>query len=275
MSFIFSLSLSCSKTFIRIASSVIRFLIFSRLFVFESVASLVIFSTLENFANETQSSESSSSAEKKEFEIEKKNRFYFLFFCLHLHHFVDRKFIRFCFFRFWFKFCDFVWKIVCFSEFEEKRDRSNKRNKVFWWKDCHKKRCFESLWNEQFEFFVIKRFLCRNNQNRRKRREERNFFCFESFVIDFLFDYYQNCQKKSAKKKKKKCRLRRSINIEKIDQFRMKMMRIWFKMFLKKENCRDQRLARKKQRLSRRRLYNSDLRRQSHRYKLCRCYFVD
>ncbi len=60
-----------------------------------------------------------------------------------------------------------------------------------------------------------------------KKEKKRNSFCFESFVIDFLLDCYQNCQKKSAKKKKKKrCRLRRSINIEKVDQSRMKMMRV-------------------------------------------------
>jgi hypothetical protein len=46
-------------------------LILSRLSVSESVASFVISSILENFANETQSSESSSSAEKEESEIEK------------------------------------------------------------------------------------------------------------------------------------------------------------------------------------------------------------
>ncbi len=78
----------------------------------------------------------------------KKNRFYFLFFCLHFHQFVDRKSIRFCLFRLWFKFCDFVWEIVCFFEFEKERNRSNKRDRVSWWKDCYKKRCFESLWNE-------------------------------------------------------------------------------------------------------------------------------
>ncbi len=46
-------------------------LILSRLSVFEFVASFVVSSTLENFANETQSFESSSSAKKEESEIEK------------------------------------------------------------------------------------------------------------------------------------------------------------------------------------------------------------
>ncbi len=77
------------------------------------------------------------------------------------------------------------------------------------------------------------------------------------------------------KRKKKECFSKRSISIERIDQSRMKMMRVWLKKFLKKEKCRNQHFARKKQRLSRRRSYNSDFRRQFDRYKRCRCCFVD
>jgi hypothetical protein len=33
-----------------------------------------------------------------------------------------------------------------------------------------------------------------------KEKKKRSFFCFEFFVIDFLFDCYQNCQKKNVKK---------------------------------------------------------------------------
>jgi hypothetical protein len=52
-------------------------LIFFRLSVSEFVAFLVVSSTLENLANEIQSFESSSSAEKEEFEIEKEIVFIF------------------------------------------------------------------------------------------------------------------------------------------------------------------------------------------------------
>jgi hypothetical protein len=75
-------------------------LIFSLLFMFEFVASSIFSSTLKNLANENQSSVSFFLMRKKKSEIEKKNRFHFLFFCLHLYQFVDRKFIHFYFFRF-------------------------------------------------------------------------------------------------------------------------------------------------------------------------------
>jgi hypothetical protein len=55
-------------------------LIFFRLSVFEFVASLIFSSTLENLANENQSSVSSLSMRKKEIEIEKKIVFIFCSF---------------------------------------------------------------------------------------------------------------------------------------------------------------------------------------------------
>ncbi len=48
-----------------------------------------------------------------------------------------------------------------------------------------------------------------------EKEKKRSFFYFEFFVIDFLFDCYQNCQKKSAKKKKKK-----KMSFETFNQYR-------------------------------------------------------
>jgi hypothetical protein len=124
--------------------------------------------------------------------------------------------------------------------------------------------------------YSLIRFLCRSSQDRRRRRKEKKLFLFRVFC-DRLSAWLLSelSEEKRKEKEKKRCRLRRSISIERVDQSRMRVMRVWLKMFLKKENCRNQRLAREKQRLSRRRSYSSDFRRQSHRYKLCRCYFVD
>jgi hypothetical protein len=112
--------------------------------------------------------------EKKRVKSWKKNCLHFVFICLFFSCFVCRKLVRFCFFCFWIS-----WMIVCCSEFEEKRDRSQKRDKVPWWKNCHKKRCFEFLWNEQFESFVIKQILRRNRRDWRKRKREKKTFLFQ------------------------------------------------------------------------------------------------
>jgi hypothetical protein len=36
-----------------------------------------------------------------------------------------------------------------------------------------------------------------------KKEKKRSSFCFESFVIDVLFDYRQNCKEENFRKKKK------------------------------------------------------------------------
>jgi hypothetical protein len=100
-----------------------------------------------------------------------------LLFCLFFRQFVYRKFIRFCLFDFWIN-----QMIVCCFEFEKKRNRSKKKDNVFWWKACHKKRCFKFLWNEQFEFFVIKQVLRQDDRNWRRERRKKTFrfriFCY-------------------------------------------------------------------------------------------------
>jgi hypothetical protein len=114
------------------------------------------------------------------------------------------------------------------------------------------------------------------------------------FAIDFVFDCLHvekieellcvisfveiesERQKESFKKRtKKECRLKSSINIEKIDQSRTKAMRIWFKKLLRRKNCLNRRRTKKKQFLSQRKSYNSDLRRRFHFYKFCKCCLVD
>jgi hypothetical protein len=194
--------------------------------VSESVAFFVVFSTLKNFANETQSSESSSSAEKEESEIEKKIVF---IFCSFVYIFINSSIESL------FAFVFFVFDLNFVISFERSSAFLNSKKS-------------EIVRIKEIEFLdekiVIKNDVSNlyetNNSNfsslndscvevikiDEEEKKKKNSFCFEFFVIDFLFDCYQNCQKKSAKKKKKKCRLRRSINIERVDQSRMKMMRI-------------------------------------------------
>jgi hypothetical protein len=251
-------------------------LIFSRLFVSEFVASFVVLSTLKNFANKTQSSESSSSAKKEEFEIEKKIVF---IFCSSVYIFINlsiESLFAFVFFVFDLNFVISFERSSAFLNSKKSEIVRIKKIKFLDEKIVIENDVSNLCETNSSSFSSLDDFCVEVIKIDEKKEKKRSFFCFEFFVIDFLFDCYQNCQKKSAKKKKKKrCRLRRSINIAKVDQSRMRMMRVWLKIFLKKENCRNQRFARKKQRLSRRRSYNSDLRRQFHRYKLCRCYFVD
>jgi hypothetical protein len=114
-------------------------LILSLLFVFEFVASSIFSSNLENLANENQSSTSFSLMKKKKFEIEKEIVFIFCFsVCVFINSSTKSLFI-FVFFA----FESFEWSFVFLNS--EKYEIVRKKNKVFWWKDCHKKRCFELL----------------------------------------------------------------------------------------------------------------------------------
>jgi hypothetical protein len=182
--------------------------------VSESVASFVVSSTLENFANEIQSSESSSSAEKEEFEIEKEIVFIFCFF---VYIFINSSIESL------FALVFFVFDLSSVISFERSSVFLNSRKS-------------EIVRIKEIKFLdekiVIKSDvsnLCETNNSSfsslndscvevikidEKEEKKRNSFCFEFFVIDFLFDCYQNCQKKSAKKKKKK------MSFETFNQYR-------------------------------------------------------
>jgi hypothetical protein len=158
-------------------------LILFLLSMFEFVTFSIFSSILKNLANENQSFMSFSLVKKKRIWDWKRNRFYFLFFCLRFYQFVNWQFIRFYFFLFLNQLND----RLLFWVQKKKQNRSNRKNKISWWKDCHKKRCFECLWNEQFEFFVIKRILRRSYWDWQKRREEKKFFLFRVFCDRFCF----------------------------------------------------------------------------------------
>jgi hypothetical protein len=171
--------------------------------VSESVASHVVSSTLENFANETQSSELSSSAERKESEIEKEIVFTS---CSSVYIFINSSIENL------FALVFFVSDLNSVISFERSSAFLNSRKS-------------EIVRIEEIEFLDEKIViesdvsnLCETNNSsssslndscveaikiKEEKEKKRNSFCFESFVIDFLFDCYQNCQKKSAKKKKK------------------------------------------------------------------------
>jgi hypothetical protein len=183
--------------------------------VSESVASFVVFSILENFANETQSSESSSSAEKEESETEKEIVF---IFCSFVYIFINSSIESL------FALVFFVFDLSSVISFERSSAFLNSKKS-------------EIVRIEEIEFLdekiVIKSDasnLCETNSSSssslndscvevikidEKKKKKKSSFCFESFVIDFLFDCYQNCQKKSAKKKKKK-----KMSFETFNQYR-------------------------------------------------------
>jgi hypothetical protein len=123
---------------------------------------------------------------------------------------------------------------------------------------------------------------------------KKNSDWLKHFAIDFIFDCLHvekikellcvisfveiesKRQKESSNKKtKKECRLRFLINIEKVDQFRTKAMRVWFKKSLRKESCLNRRRTRKKQLLSQKKSRSSDFRRRYHFYKFCKYCLVD
>ncbi len=179
-------------------------LILSRFSVSEFVASLVVSSTLENFANETQSSESSSSAKKEESEIEKEIVF---IFCSSVYIFINLSIENL------FAFVFFVFDLNSVISFEKSSAFLNsKKSEIVRIKEI-------KFLDEKIVIKSDVSNLCKTNNSSssslndscvevikidEEEEKKRNFFCFEFFVIDFLFDCYQNCQKKSAKKKKKK-----------------------------------------------------------------------
>jgi hypothetical protein len=172
--------------------------------VSEFVASLVVSSTLENFANETQSSESSSSAKKEESEIEKEIVF---IFCSSVYIFINLSIENL------FAFVFFVFDLNSVISFEKSSAFLNsKKSEIVRIKEI-------KFLDEKIVIKSDVSNLCKTNNSSssslndscvevikidEEEEKKRNFFCFEFFVIDFLFDCYQNCQKKSAKKKKKK-----------------------------------------------------------------------
>ncbi len=105
------------------------------------------------------------------------------------------------------------------------------------------------------------------------------FTSIESKICETSFQSlkkFENIRKLLLKKRKKKeCRLKSSIKIEKIDQFRTKTMRIWLKKSLRRESCLNRRLTKEKQRLSWRRSCSSDSSWRFRFYKRCKCCFVD
>ncbi len=135
--------------------------------------------------------------EKKRVRSWKKSCLHFVFVCLSFSCFVCRKLVRFCLFCLWIS-----WVIVCCSKFEKKRNRSKRRNKVFWWKNCHKKRCFESLWNEQLESFVIKQILRRSRWNWKKKKKENKTFLFRIFCYRLCLKWFsRRSNQKSVKRR--------------------------------------------------------------------------
>jgi hypothetical protein len=165
-------------------------LILSRFFVFKFVAFRVVFSTLKNFANEIQSFKSSSSAKKKEFEIEKEIVFISCFF---VYIFINSSIENLLSFIF------FVSDLNSVISFEKSSVFLNSKKS-------------EIVRIKEIEFLdekiVIKsdvsNFCETNSSNssslndfcveavkiKEEKEKKKSFFCFESFVIDFLFDCY-------------------------------------------------------------------------------------
>jgi hypothetical protein len=245
-------------------------LIFSLLFVFESVASSIFSSTLENFANENQSSASFSLVRKKESEIEKEVVFTS---CLFVCSFVDSSIESLLVFIFSISELSFlilfVWSLSAFLNSKKYEIVRRKEKKFLNVKTVTKSNVSDFCETRSSNLLLLNKSCVEIIEIEKKEEKKRNRFCFEFFAIDFVLNCFhvkkieslqcvvsiieenQNLQKKnSKKKKKKKCLSKRSINIERVDQSRMRMMRIWLKKFLKKEKCRDQRRTKKEQFLS-------------------------
>jgi hypothetical protein len=190
-------------------------LILSRLSVFEFVASLVVSSALKNLANETQSSESSSSAKKEESEIEKKIVFTS---CSSVYIFISLSIESL------FALVFFVSDLNSVISFERSSAFLNsKKSEIVRIKEIE-------FLDEKIVIESDVSNLCETNSSSssslndscveiikidEEKEKKRSSFCFESFVIDFLFDCYQNCQKKSAKKKRKE-----KMSFETFNQYR-------------------------------------------------------
>jgi hypothetical protein len=227
-------------------------LILSRLSVFEFVVSLVVSSTLENLSSENQSFVSFSSMRKEESKVEKKVVFISCSSaCFFLASSVE-SLLAFVF---------FVSESVEWSSAVQSSRRSEivqkKKIEFFDEKIVIKNEVSNLCETSNSSLSSLNKSCVEVVEIEEKEKEKKKRFCFEFFVIDFvlsdfrvdriknlwsvvsIIDKNRKYQKNKIKKKKKKeCFSKRLISIEKIDQSRMKMMRVWLKKFLKKKNVK-------------------------------------
>jgi hypothetical protein len=244
-------------------------LILSLLFVSEFVASSIFSSTLENFANENQLSASFFLMKKKESEIEKKIVFTS---CSFVCSFVDSSIesllvLIFSIFELN-SLIFFVWSSSAFLNSRKYEIVRREEKKFLDVKIVTENSVSDFCETRNSSLLLLNKSCVEIIEIEKKEEKKRNRFCFEFFAIDFVLDCFhvkeieslqcvvsiieenQNLQKESFRKKKKKCLSKRSISIKKVDRSRMKVMRIWFKKFLKKEKCRNRRRTREEQLLS-------------------------
>jgi hypothetical protein len=191
----------------------------------ESIASLIFSSTLKNFANENQSSESFLSMKKKEVEIEKKVVFTSCsFVCVFVNSSTESLFALI----FSVSELNFSISFVSSSAFlnSEKCEFVQEKKKTFFSEKLVIESSVANLCEtSSSNSLSLNKSCVEIIKIEKEEKKKNNSFFFKFFVIDVLFDYRQRCQKENSKKKKKKrCLLKSSINIERVDQFSTKTM---------------------------------------------------
>jgi hypothetical protein len=165
-------------------------LILSLLSVFESIASLIFSSTLENYANENQSFVSFLSIKKKEFEIEKKIVFIFCSsVCVFVNSLIESLF------AFVFSVSELSLSISCVESFaflnSEKCEIIRKKKKKFLDEKivikndisnlCETNSSSSSSLNESYVKAI---------ENEKEEEKRKSRFCFEFFAIDFALNCF-------------------------------------------------------------------------------------
>jgi hypothetical protein len=124
--------------------------------------------------------------EKRRIKNWKKNCLHFVFVCLFLSCFVCRKLARFCFFCLWIS-----WMIVCCSEFEKKRNRSEKKIKFLDEKIVIKSDVSNLSETNNSSFSSLNESCIETIEIEKKEKERKNSFCFEFFAIDFALNCFR------------------------------------------------------------------------------------
>jgi hypothetical protein len=163
-------------------------LIFSRFSAFESVASLIFSSTLENLANENQSSVSFLSMKKKEIEIEKEVVFIFCSsVCVFVNSSIESLFV------FVFSVSElslsifYVESSAIFNS--EKCEIVRKKKKEFLDEKIVIKNDVSNLCEtNNSNSSSLDKFCIKTVEIEEKEEERRNRFCFEFFAIDFVLN---------------------------------------------------------------------------------------
>jgi hypothetical protein len=166
-------------------------LILSLLFVSESVASSIFSSTLKNLANENQSSASFSLVRKKESEIEKKVVFTL---CSSVCSSVDSSIESLLVFIFSISELNFlilfVWSLSAFLNSRKYEIVRKEKKKFLNVKIVTESSVSNFCETKSSNLLLLNKSCVEIIEVEKKEKEKRSRFCFESFAIDFVLNYF-------------------------------------------------------------------------------------